>query len=164
MASEDLRTLPEAERSALAVKGPTFIFDGVCNLCNTALRFVNDHVRPDADVKYMWTNHPDTLKVLEKYDVNEEDINKSWGYLKDGQLYRGSTAWLMGLRELTAPWCWAYYLIHVPEVIREFVYNLVAANRYRWFGRSDQCHVVEKSMLHRFLHTTSMPSKTTKAE
>ncbi|KAF4653027.1 hypothetical protein FOL47_010752, partial [Perkinsus chesapeaki] len=117
----DLRKLPEEERMTLAVKGPTFIFDGVCNLCNTCLRFVDDHLRPDADVKYMWTNHPDTLKVLAKYNVSEEDINKSWGYLKGGHLYRGSTAWLMGLQELRAPWSWGYYLIYVPECIREFV-------------------------------------------
>lgn len=156
MASEDLRTLPEAERSALAVKGPTFIFDGVCNLCNTALRFVSCYTRGESDGpcclgqwsctarrwcevyvdKPSWHiegfgevphgSASDLLCILldqpHRYDVNEEDINKSWGYLKDGQLYRGSTAWLMGLRELTAPWCWAYYLIHVPEVIREFVW------------------------------------------
>lgn len=56
-------------------------------------------------------------------------------FYEDGRCYLRSTAALRALRYLRWPWPLLYALILVPPFLRDPVYNLIAHNRYRWFGR-----------------------------
>ena len=58
--------------------------------------------------------------------------------MASGQAYVKSEAALRIARELPY-WQWTWVLHFVPRVIRDAIYDFVARNRYRWFGRRDAC-------------------------
>lgn len=60
--------------------------------------------------------------------------------LREGKLYEKSTAALEIARYLRG-WAWLYYLRFIPRFIRDAVYNLIAKNRYRIFGKSESCRI-----------------------
>jgi NADH dehydrogenase FAD-containing subunit/predicted DCC family thiol-disulfide oxidoreductase YuxK len=154
---ENAKKLPLEERLELAREGPTLIFDGICNLCNGSMSWFQERCREDSPVWYMWAQHQDTHEFLDEVGITRQDILKSWAYIESGIVYRGSTAWLMALGNLRAPWC---YLSAVgklcPTFIRETVYNFVAANRYNALGHSEACQRPNPAMRARFLHNTAV--------
>jgi len=70
---------------------------------------------------------------------------------EDGRAYRNSAAVLRIFRSLRFPWPAVYALIAVPAPLRDWVYRLVARNRYRWFGRRHSCMVPTPELRTRFL-------------
>jgi len=145
--------LPFAERCQMARRGPTLIFDGVCNLCNASMRWYFERLGEDAGVYFMWAQHEDTRALLEDLGIGGDEIMKSWAYIEDQIVYRGSTAWLRACRHLCAPWCWLRRLRYVPVTLREGAYDVVAANRYRTLGKSDACQRPAPAMKRLFLHS-----------
>jgi predicted DCC family thiol-disulfide oxidoreductase YuxK len=65
--------------------------------------------------------------------------------------YTKSSAALRIARRLKAPWPLCSALLVVPPPLRNLVYDLVARNRYRWFGRSESCRVPSPDLRQRFL-------------
>jgi predicted DCC family thiol-disulfide oxidoreductase YuxK len=66
-------------------------------------------------------------------------------------LYTRSTGVLRLLKHLGGLWQLLYVFIVVPTVIRDGIYRLVANNRYKWFGKRDQCRVPTPEERERFL-------------
>ena len=62
----------------------------------------------------------------------------SFAFVANGQAYVKSEAVLRIARELRR-WQWTWLFHFIPRVIRDAIYDLVARNRYRWFGRRDAC-------------------------
>ncbi|CAE8668968.1 unnamed protein product, partial [Polarella glacialis] len=141
------------ERLALARKGPTLIFDGVCNLCNSSMRWYFERLTPGATVYFMWAQHEDTKEFLDELGIKHDDILRSWAYLQNGVMYRGSTAWSQAMQHLCRPWRWLSSLNAVPEMLREGAYGLVGRNRYNLYGRSDSCQRPAPAMAPSFLHS-----------
>jgi predicted DCC family thiol-disulfide oxidoreductase YuxK len=59
--------------------------------------------------------------------------------VENGKLYFKSTAALKVVKKLNGPLKLLYFFIIVPPFIRNFIYDIVARNRYKWFGKSDVC-------------------------
>ena len=112
-------------------------FDGVCNLCSAGVRWI---IRHDPDgVFHFATLQSRQVKRLETI------------ILIDGpRQYHRSTAFLHILRRLPRLKWLAYVGAVLPEEIRDHVYDLVASNRYRWFGKQDQCMVPTPELSARF--------------
>ncbi len=72
-------------------------------------------------------------------------------YIEKGRIYRESTAALKVARKLKFPLKLLYGFIIIPRVIRDPLYRYVARNRYRWFGKRQECMVPSENLLHRFL-------------
>jgi predicted DCC family thiol-disulfide oxidoreductase YuxK len=77
---------------------------------------------------------------------------KSVVYLRPGQepLLR-SDALLAICRDLGGWWALLAWLRFIPEIFRQPFYSLVAENRYRWFGRLEQCRLPAPGEAARFL-------------
>jgi predicted DCC family thiol-disulfide oxidoreductase YuxK len=140
----------DKETVSLALKGPTLVIDGKCNLCNSASGFIARR-QAKQEFQFLWAQHPETQEILRtKFDVTEESIMQSWALLLDGKIYRGSTAWLHATEFLVEPWKtigklgWC-----IPEAVREMIYSWIANNRYRLFGASDSCVIPREG---KFLH------------
>ena len=71
--------------------------------------------------------------------------------LDGGREYRRSTAFLHILRRLPRLKWLAYVVVTIPEPIRDEIYDLIATNRYRWFGRRDECMVPTPEIAARFV-------------
>jgi predicted DCC family thiol-disulfide oxidoreductase YuxK len=125
------------------------LFDGVCNLCNGAVNFV---IRRDPAGRFRFAplQEPGGQRLLAAHHLRREDFD-SLVLLEEGRSFLKSTAALRIARHLGALWPLLYFFIIVPRPLRDSVYDWVARNRYRWFGRRDACMVPAPDVLDRFL-------------
>jgi predicted DCC family thiol-disulfide oxidoreductase YuxK len=89
-------------------------------------------------------------EVLKRFDLPVNDLN-SFILLEGDKVYTRSTGALRVLRGLGGGWKLVYGLIVLPKFIRDAVYNLVARNRYKWYGKKDECMVPTPELRSRFL-------------
>ena len=126
----------------------TILFDGVCNLCNGFVQFVIAR-DPAAQFRFGALTTPAAQDLLRAAGVTTAP--DSIVLIEDGRVYFRSDAPLRIARRLTFPWPLAYGLVAVPRFVRDRVYDIVAARRYRWFGRRDLCMVPTPELKQRFL-------------
>ena len=125
------------------------LFDGVCNLCNGFVVFVIKR-DPDAKFKFASLQSEEGIELQNEFDMVQERI-QTMVLVNNDNYYLKSDAVLRILKELNGLWPYLYYFIYVPRPIRDFVYDLIAKNRYRLFGRQDQCMVPTPDLKKRFL-------------
>jgi predicted DCC family thiol-disulfide oxidoreductase YuxK len=125
------------------------LFDGVCNLCNGFVRFVIAR-DPGAHFRFAPLSSAAATRVLRDAGI-DRPIPDSMVLVEAGTAYFRSVAPLRIARQLTFPWPLAYGLILVPRFIRDRVYDIIAARRYRWFGRRDACMMPTPDLRQRFL-------------
>jgi len=116
---------------------PVILFDGVCNLCSSSVQFVIKH-DPQHYFHFASLQSNFGQQVLEKYQLPPEDFD-SFILLDDDKIYTRSTAALRVVKKLKGPWSALYAFMIVPSFIRNTVYNFIAKNRYKWFGKQEAC-------------------------
>lgn len=128
---------------------PIILFDGVCNLCNSSVQFI---IRRDRKKQFRFASlqgrTAQQLLAMSGLDAEGQDTIV---LVEDGKIYTRSTAVLRILRRLGGFWRLAYAYIIVPRFIRDGIYKFIARNRYRWFGRREECMVPEPGVRERFL-------------
>ena len=128
---------------------PIILFDGVCNFCNSSVDFVIAR-DPKGIFRLGALQSEEAKPYLEKYEIDPDDLS-SMALIEDGKLYRRSTAALRIARRLKQPWPLLYVLIVIPPFVRDFVYNWIAKNRYKWFGKMESCRMPTDELRERFL-------------
>ncbi len=131
-------------------KHPIILFDGICNLCNRSVQYAIRH-DPSAMFKFASLQGETGQALLKQYQLASNDMN-SFVLIQDNIAYTRSTAALKVAKQLKGPVKLLYGFIIVPAFIRNVVYNMIAKNRYRWFGRKDECMVPTPSLRERFLN------------
>jgi predicted DCC family thiol-disulfide oxidoreductase YuxK len=126
------------------------LFDGVCNLCNGAVQFV---IKRDKKKCFCFASLQSSQgrKLLEQYNLPLTDIN-SFILIEHRQVYTGSTGTLRVAKKLNGFWPLLFAFIIVPKFIRDRIYNWVAKNRYKWFGKKDTCMIPTPELRARFLN------------
>lgn len=136
---------------------PVVLFDGVCNFCNASVAFVLDHEREDRLLFAPLQSDAARTLIAEicgeaaARELAPEGEPSSMIFIEDGKLYERSSAALRIARHLRAPWRWLRVLTIVPRPIRDFFYRVLARNRYRWFGKREECRVPTPELRARFL-------------
>ncbi|MFB6156192.1 MAG: thiol-disulfide oxidoreductase DCC family protein [Haloferacaceae archaeon] len=139
--------MPDVE--AVPSSHPVLLFDGVCNLCNAAVQFVLAR-DPGGVFRFASLQSEVGERLLDAYDVPAGDLETV--VLLDGDdYYLKSDAAIRAAELLGGPYALAAALRVVPRPIRDAGYDLVAASRYRVFGRRDRCMVPEADVSDRFL-------------
>ncbi|MCU0335977.1 MAG: thiol-disulfide oxidoreductase DCC family protein [Chitinophagaceae bacterium] len=125
------------------------LFDGVCNLCQRSVQII---LANDARGVFHFASlqSPLGLQVLQQHGLAAEHL-KTFVLVENGQVYTRSTAALRVAGQLRAPWRWLRVLLLVPRPLRDGVYNLIARNRYRWFGKKEECWLPRPEWRSRFL-------------
>lgn len=125
------------------------LFDGVCNLCNGAIQFL---LKRDTKKKFLVGSLQGRTgqEYLHKYHLSADQYH-SFILIEGNVLYTRSTAVLRTLKHLGRGWQLLYVFIYIPQPIRDGLYKLIAANRYKWFGKKDQCRVPTVEEKDRFL-------------
>ncbi len=132
-----------------STEGPIILFDGVCNLCHGAVRFV---IRRDPDATLRFAPLESGLaRRLVRERAGHEAPGDSILLIDEGELYQRSDAVLRIAARLRPPWPAIALLRAVPRPLRDAVYDYVARNRYRWFGRKQSCPTPDPEMRDRFL-------------
>jgi predicted DCC family thiol-disulfide oxidoreductase YuxK len=129
--------------------GPILLFDGVCNLCHAAVRFV---IRRDRAEAFRFAPLDSEVgRRLTSRAFPEGNVPDSVILFEDGRAFVGSDAALRIVRHLGGPWSALAVLRLVPRSLRDRMYASVARNRYRWFGRLESCPLPEARTRDRFL-------------
>ncbi|MFT4772513.1 MAG: putative DCC family thiol-disulfide oxidoreductase YuxK [Cryomorphaceae bacterium] len=124
------------------------LFDGYCNLCNGAVQFIIKR-DPKEHFRFSSLSWPPAQTLLEKHrEFGEVD---SILLFEDGELYQKSTAALKIAGRLSGLWPLMKVFFIVPGFLRDLVYDFIARNRYRWFGKKDTCMMPEKKVDHLFI-------------
>ena len=123
------------------------LFDGVCTLCSGSVRFVIER-DPAGRFQFAPLQSEAARRLLERAP---QPLPDSLVLVEDGRLFTRSTAVLRIARGLRFPWPLAYVFVAVPRPVRDWVYDAVARNRYRWFGRRDVCMMPTPELRARFL-------------
>lgn len=127
----------------------TILFDGVCNLCNGFVQFVIAR-DPHEQFRFASLGTPAAESLLSAAGVTGARPD-SIVLVEEGRVYFRSDAPLRIARRLSFPWPLAYGLVAIPRVIRDRVYDAIAARRYAWFGKRDVCMVPTPALRRRFL-------------
>lgn len=126
------------------------LFDGICNLCNSSVQFVLKH---DHKNQFMFASLQSTegQNLLKQFQLPQQDFN-SFILIENEKVYLKSTAALMVARQLKGAVKLLYGFIIVPPFIRNAVYNFIAKNRYKWFGKKESCMIPTPELKARFLN------------
>lgn len=126
------------------------LFDGVCNLCNTTVQFV---IKNDKEDRFRFTPlQSDTgKKLLTERNIDTEDIDSIILIEPNVAYYTKSTAaleigkYLKGLSTISSILLW------IPESLRDIVYDFVAKNRYKWYGKKESCMIPTEELKNKFI-------------
>ena len=127
---------------------PIIIFDGYCNLCN---HWVDRLIRFDKKKIFRFTANqlPAGKKILSEYSILTTE--HSFYLLENGFIYSKSNAALKIVKQLPTPYNWLIIFKIIPVLIRDKIYDLIARNRYNWFGKRESCRLPTAEDAERFL-------------
>lgn len=127
------------------------LFDGVCNLCHRSVQFI---LRHDRAQRFVFASQQSEVgqQLLRQYGVpTEAALADSLVVIEGARAWLESDAALHILYRLGGVWRIAAVLRWAPKGLRDWVYRLIAKNRYRLFGRLERCMVPTPELKRRFL-------------
>jgi predicted DCC family thiol-disulfide oxidoreductase YuxK len=124
------------------------LYDGVCVFCSRWIRFI---AARDTQTRFRFTAIQSAYgtRLAQAFGIDPQDPDTN-AVIHGGVAYFKSDAALTVLSSLPG-WGWTRALRLVPKFLRNAVYNLVARNRYRIFGKYDECFLPDAAMRARVL-------------
>ncbi|MEH6681152.1 MAG: thiol-disulfide oxidoreductase DCC family protein [Sediminicola sp.] len=126
------------------------LFDGVCNLCNGAIQFVIKHDKKDV-FRYAPLQGGVGAALLAERNIDTSQIDSIILIEPGVAYYTKSAAALKIGQEFGGAWKMLGLLEWIPEKISNFIYDIVARNRYKWFGKKDDCMIPTPELKAKFL-------------
>ena len=136
----------------MAQSSTIILFDGVCNLCSGVVRFVIAR-DPRAHFRFAALQSDAARRACAEVGatppaaVDPDTII----VIADGRALERSDAALAIASRLPFPWPMFGVFRILPRALRDWLYRLVARNRYRWFGKSETCMMPTPELRARFL-------------
>jgi len=127
---------------------PVVLFDGVCKLCNGSVNFIIKHDRK-AKLKLAPLQSDYGRRMIATH-MEKSNSMDSILLLEGVRLSEKSTAIIRISRYLGGLWPLCMIFLIVPRFIRDFFYDVIANNRYRWFGKYDTCRIPNPEYEDRF--------------
>lgn len=123
-------------------------YDGDCALCNRCVQYVVKHEKTEELLfSSLQSNFAKNELAKYKYDFTQTN---TMVLIKDNKAYFKSTAALTLTKFLKAPYSWLYAFIIFPKFFRDWVYDIVARNRKKWF-KKEFCYVLNAELRKRFI-------------
>ena len=140
--------MEEPLRSELVDQGPVMFYDGVCGLCNAAVQALIKMDR-GSRIRYAPLQGETARRVL-KVEEGETEF-ASMVLVDSSGVHHRSAAAIRAAVHTGGAYRGLVVLLVVPAFVRDWVYCLVAKNRYRWFGKHDSCPIPSPQLRARFL-------------
>ncbi len=129
------------------------LFDGECNFCDWNVQFI---IRRDPKAHFLFAplQSEQGQALLQKHaiSINEDSII----LVEEDHYFIQSTAVLKIARHLHRLYPLVYLFILIPRPLRDLFYRFIANNRYKWFGKKDECMIPTPEQSKRFLHKKMM--------
>ena len=127
--------------------GHVVVYDGVCMLCNRMVQYL---LRNDQQQLLTFSTFQGLPDVISKNGL-QFPLEESISYYRKGMWWQQSSAILMIYKDVFGSWHWSQLAWVFPRFLRDFVYRIVAKNRYRWFGKHVQCVLPTPAQQDRFI-------------
>lgn len=125
------------------------LFDGICNLCNSSVQFIIKH---DKKQRFLFTSlQSDAARELLLQFPSKKNKMNSLLYIENNKIYDKSNAALQIIKHLNTPLNWLFTFVIIPKTVRDYLYNFIAKNRYKWFGKKECCMIPSPELKERFL-------------
>ena len=126
------------------------LFDGVCNLCNNSINFIID--RDDIDqFRFVALQSEKGKEILAHIGLLDEKLDSIIVYQPGEAYYVKSSAALKIMQSFGGVWKISYLFNLLPVSLRDKVYDYVAKNRYKWYGKQAQCRIPTPELKNKFL-------------
>lgn len=125
------------------------LFDGYCNLCQSSVQFVLKHEKKP-EIYFASLQSESGIKLLNYYGINPNKVD-SLVLIENNKAFIKSSAALRVLKYLKGMYPLGFGFIIIPDFIRNVVYDFIAKNRYKWYGKTDSCMMPDKDLMKRFL-------------
>lgn len=128
---------------------PLVLFDGVCNLCNASVQFIIDR-DPKAQLRFASLQSVLGVSIQKQHGLDPTQLD-SILFVQNGKIYQRSDAALQIASYFGGLWKILGWFRFIPRPLRDLVYNWIAQNRYRWFGKEAACRIPTPALRERFL-------------
>jgi predicted DCC family thiol-disulfide oxidoreductase YuxK len=125
------------------------LFDGVCNFCNSSVNFIIKRDKKNI-FRFSSLQSETGQKCLSEYNFSHTEFDTII-LIEKGELYNRSAAALRIAKSISGIWKLFYIFIIIPRPIRNYFYDLLSRNRYKWFGKRDACRIPSESEKEKFL-------------
>ena len=125
------------------------LFDGVCNLCNKAVRIVLRYER-SPKIMFCPLQSATGQALLQRFNMDPESLD-SLVYIRNEKVLIKSQAVIAVMTDMGGIWKMSKVLQLFPHTFGDYFYDVVAKSRYRWFGKRDKCMVPATDLSNRFL-------------
>ncbi len=124
-------------------------YDGYCVLCSRLIRYI---IRKDKNEVFWYSSlQSEIAGDILKNQLNIENVPDSIVYLRDGKAYFYSDAAITIFVELGGIFKLVSVFYIIPKFARDYLYKVIAKNRFKIFGRRDTCFIPDEKMRARFL-------------
>ena len=129
---------------------PVLFFDGECNLCNSTVQFI---IRHDKKKLFLFATLQSGIgnAALQNIQKQDEPVPDSVILYYNGKYFVRSAAALYVFKLLGSGWAILFAGIIIPRFLRDAVYNFISRNRYKWFGKRNECMIPTPELMDRFL-------------
>ncbi|NQW43305.1 MAG: DUF393 domain-containing protein [Bacteroidetes bacterium] len=128
---------------------PIVFFDGLCNLCSSSVQTI---IKYDAHNSFLFASlqGATATQYLTEFRQKNSQIDSIILY-DNGEIFIKSRAALQIAKKLKFPLFLAYSFIIIPNFFRNIVYDWVGKNRYKWFGKKNECWLPTLELKQKFL-------------
>ena len=126
------------------------LFDGVCNLCNSSVQYVIKH---DKKQRFMFTalQSETGKKIIKHFNIDTRKVDSIILYTPEKGITYKSTAALKVAAQLGFPTNILSIFLIIPSFISNWVYDVIAKNRYKWYGKKEACMIPTPELKSKFL-------------
>ncbi|NNT72337.1 thiol-disulfide oxidoreductase DCC family protein [Flavobacterium sp. IMCC34852] len=126
------------------------LFDGVCNLCNASVQFVIKQDKKDV-FRFVALQSELGLKIIKHIGIDIKNTDSIVLYEPGKAYYYKSEAALRIIKEFGGIYGLLRIFTVFPKFISDFIYDYVAKNRYRWYGKQESCMMPSRELEAKFL-------------
>ncbi|WP_127136705.1 thiol-disulfide oxidoreductase DCC family protein [Flagellimonas oceanensis] len=126
------------------------LFDGVCNLCNSSVQFVIKRDKKDI-FRYAALQSETGQELVKQRHIDTSKVDSIILIEPGVAYYTKSDAALEIAQELGGLWKLSTIFTWIPTCIRNSIYDFVAKNRYKWFGKQESCMIPTPELKAKFL-------------
>jgi predicted DCC family thiol-disulfide oxidoreductase YuxK len=127
--------------------GHVVVYDGVCMLCN---RLIQHLLAKDKRQVLTFSSFQGLPDVISKNGL-QFPLEESISYYRKGRWWQQSSAILLIYKDVFGSWHWSQLAWIFPRFLRDFIYRIIAKNRYRWFGKHAHCVLPTPAQQDRFI-------------
>lgn len=140
----------EIEIESLPKNKKIILFDGVCNLCESSVQFI---IKRDPKDLFRFVAIQSELgqKIIKHIGIDTSKTDSIILYVPGQAYYYKAEAALLIAKDLSGVYSLFGYLGFVPNSIKNVVYDYIAKNRYKWYGKKDACMIPTPELKAKFL-------------